>query len=351
METFFAKEFYGNTVLNWAISLSFIVGAIIAGKILYWFSGKVLKQITKKTKTRLDDILIDMLEEPIVFAIITFGFWLGITRLNFSESADTWFKNLVHVFITINITWLISRVFVSLVNEYIKPLTEKTESDLDDQLLPVVKKGINSIIWILGIIIALNNAGYDVGALLAGLGIGGLALAMAAKDSVSNIFGGFTIFTDKPFKINDRIRIGSYDGTVVEIGLRSFRLQTLDGTVVTIPNSQITGSMVENVTLEPARKILMNLGLTYDTTPEQMQLAMDILRSIAEKQEGLTQDTKIAFTDYGDFSLGILFIYYIKKEADILGVRTSINLEILKQFNENKLNFAFPTQTIQVEKQ
>lgn len=350
MEEFFSHEYYNNTISQWGITLLYIFGSIIGGKILYWFSSNILKKITEKTKSKLDDILIDMLEEPIIFALIILGIWLGIENLNISESFARWMDKIYHILITINITWLISRIFISLINEYIKPLAEKSESDLDDQLLPVIRKGINSIIWILGIIIALNNAGYDVGALIAGLGIGGLALAMAAKDSVSNIFGGFTIFTDKPFKINDRIRINGYDGTVIEIGIRSFRLRTLDGTVVTIPNSIITDNSVENVSLEPSRKITLNIGLTYSTTPEQIEQAIQIIRDIASKQEGITEDFKVAFTEFGDFSLGILFIYYIEKAGDILAIRTNINLEILKQFNANNLNFAFPTQTILLEK-
>lgn len=350
MEDIFKQEYYNNTVGQWGIALLYILGSIIVGKLLYWFSSNILKKITQKSKTKLDDILIDMLEEPIIFALIILGIWLGIENLSISDSFAVRMENIYHILITINVTWLVSRIFVSLVNEYIRPLAEKSESDLDDQLFPIVKKGINAIIWILGIIIALNNAGYDVGALIAGLGIGGLALAMAAKDSVSNIFGGFTIFTDKPFKINDRIKIKGYDGTVTEIGIRSFRLRTLDGTIVTIPNSVITDNCVENVSLEPCRKIVMNLGLTYNTTPEQIDKAMQTIKDIAAAQEGITEDFKVAFTDFGDFSLGILFIYYIEKGADILAIRTNINMEILKQFNANNLNFAFPTQTIQLEK-
>lgn len=350
MEDFFAKEFYGNNIFSWIISLSYIVGALIIGKILYWFSGKVLKKITQKSKSKLDDLLIDMLEEPVVFALIIAGIWFSVMRLTLSESSMNFFYNIFRVLLTINVTWLVSRVFSSIIKEYVEPLTSKTESDLDDQLLPILKKGVNSVIWILGIIIALNNAGYNVGALIAGLGIGGIALAMAAKDSISNIFGGFTIFTDKPFKLKDRIRIGGYDGTVEEIGLRSSRLKTLDGTIVTIPNSRITDSMVENVTLEPSRKVLLKLGLTYNTSPENIRLAMALLHDIAEKQEGVNEDFKIAFTEWGNFSLGILFIYYIVKDADILKTQTEINLSILEKFNENKLEFAFPTQSIYMEK-
>lgn len=351
MEEFFLKQWYGNDIKSWLISLGIIVGAIIVGKLMYWFCSKILKELTKKTKSRIDDILVDMLEEPIVLGIIVAGAWWGFSRLNSSEGVHTTVVNIFHVILTLNVTWLVARLFNSLVEEYIKPLTEKTESDLDDQLLPIAQKGISAILWTMGIIIALNNAGYDVGALIAGLGIGGLALAMAAKDTVSNIFGGFTIFTDKPFKINDRVRVGAFDGMITEIGIRSSRLKTLNGTLVTIPNSKITDSMVENVTLEPARKVILNLGLTYDTKPEKMQLAMDLLKEIAKEHKSVNDDYLVAFNQFGDFSLGILFIYYIIKDEDILQTMTDMNMAILTKFNENSLDFAFPTQTIQVEKE
>lgn len=350
MNEFLQKEFYGNTVFNWGTSLIYILGAILLGKLIYWFTSNILKKITQKSKSKLDDILVDMLEEPLILALIILGLWLGIKRLVLSESVDQTFGNIYRILITINVTWFVSRFVSSLIDEYVRPITEKSKSDLDDQLLPIVKKGLTAIIWILGIIIALNNAGYDVGALIAGLGIGGLALAMAAKDTISNFFGGITIFSDKPFKLNDRIKLGGFDGNVIEIGIRCFRIRTLDGTVVTIPNSKITDSIVENISMEPSRKITLNLGLTYSTTPEQIDNAMAILETIAKQEAGITEEYKIAFTDFGNFSLGIVFIYYIAKDENILKVRTSINRRILAEFNKNNLNFAFPTQTIQLEK-
>ena len=351
MQEFFEKTFYYNTVGDWAISLGIILGAIVAGKVLYWIFGNVFKKITAKTKTKIDDIIIDMIEEPVVLALTIAGLWYGLHRLTFPEDWYVWMGKVYHILIAINITWLIARLFDAIIEEYVVPLTEKTESDLDDQILPVVRKALKTGIWILGIIVALNNAGYDVGALLAGLGIGGLALAMAAKDSVSNIFGGIMIFTDKPFKVGDRIKINGFDGSIEEIGLRTSRMRTLEGRLVTIPNSQFTGSMVENVTAEPTRKVILNLGLIYDTTPEQMQQALDLLDKIAVEHGGIEDNHLISFNAFGDFSLGILFVYYIKKDFDILNTQTEMNLEILKQFNTNGLEMAFPTQTIYTKKE
>lgn len=346
MTDFLAKEYYGNTVTQWLISLSIIVLAIVVGKTLYWFFSKVARKLTEKTTTKFDDIVIDMIEEPIVVVATVFGIWLGLKRLTLADQVHIWIGHAMEGAMILAITWLIVRLFDSMVREFLLPLAEKSETDLDDQLLPIVRRGMKTVIWALGIIVALDNAGHDITAVIAGLGIGGLALAMAAKDTVSNIFGGFTIFTDRPFTLGDRIRIGGFDGNIKEIGLRSTRLQTLAGTIVTIPNAKFADNPVENVSLEPSRKIVSKLGLTYDTTPEQMQEAIETLEKIAAANENLEENVVCAFTEFGDFSMNILFIYYIKSGAAIAGTQGEVNLEILKQFNAKGLEFAFPTQTI-----
>jgi MscS family membrane protein len=133
---------------------------------------------------------------------------------------------------------------------------------------------------------------------------------------------------------------------VKEVGVRSTRLQTLEGRIVTIPNSKFAGSSVENITREPSRKIVLNLGLTYDTTPEKMQQAMELLKQIGDNNSNTEDKVIISFNGFGDFAMNIMFIYYIRPEADIPNTQTEINMEILRKFNENGLEFAFPTQTI-----
>jgi MscS family membrane protein len=327
------------------------VASFVLAKMIYWIFGNIIKKATERTKTKIDDIIIDTLRGPVILGLTIFGLWYGIRQLAFPETIDVWITNVYHVLVAITITWLIARLVDAIIKEYLIPLTEKSESTMDDQIIPVVRKGLRAAIWILGIIVALNNAGYNISALLAGLGIGGLALAMAAKDTVSNIFGGITIFTDKPFKINDRIKLDGFDGTIEEIGIRCTRLRTLQGTLVTIPNSKFTGGMVENVTEEPSRKVTLNLGLVYETPSEKMEKAMDLLREIGSANPSLEEKLIIGFNSFGDFSLGILFIYYIKPGEDILGTQTAINLEIKRKFEEHVIDMAFPTQTIYTKKE
>ena len=349
---FFENMYYGNTPIEWAIALGIILGAFLAGKIIYMIIGATVKKLTAKTKNTLDDILVDKVEEPIMLAIILGGMWYATTTLTLSAGAQAFFGKVFWGLLILNVGWFVARFVEALLQEYVKPLTAKSKSDFDDQLFPIFQRGSKIIIWVLAIILALDNAGFDITAVIAGLGIGGLALAMAAKDLVANIFGGIMVFLDKPFKIKERIKIDGFDGTVTEIGLRSTRMKTLAGTEVTIPNSTFTSNPVENVSREPTRKIVLDLGLVYDTSAKDLEKAMAILEKIAKKQSKLiTDDYKIAFTAFGDFSLGIKYIYYIKKSADILGTQNAMNLDILTEFNKANLSMAFPTQTIELKKE
>ncbi len=343
---YLVKEFYGNTIQNWLIALAILIGSFILVKMLYWVFSNVFKKITSKTKTNLDDVLLSKLEKPLTYLVLVGGYWISIHFLKFSDDIFTILENAAYFALVIDITAIFSRIFDALISEVILPLSEKSESSFDNQLIPVVQKGVRSIIWVLGIIIGLDNIGFDITAMIAGLGIGGLALALAAQDSVKNIFAGIMIFLDKPFRLNDRIQINGHDGSVEEVGLRSTRIRTLEGRIVTIPNCTFTDNSVINVTSQPALKVKLNLGLTYDTNEQDMQKAINILEEIVRDEPQIKDDFAAGFNGFGDFSLNILFIYYVKPEGHWLDTQTLVNKEILRRFNKEGLEFAFPTQTL-----
>ena len=340
------QEFYGNSILNWAIAVGILILSFIVVKMLYWIFSNVIRRLTSKTKTSLDDVLIDKLEKPLTYLVLILGYWISIHYLVFKEEVELVLENAAYFLLVIDVTAILSRIVDALITEIIMPISEKSDSSFDNQLIPVIQKGVRSIIWILGIIIGLDNIGFDITAMIAGLGIGGLALALAAQDSVKNIFAGIMIFLDKPFRIKDRIQVDGFDGIVEEVGLRSTRLRTLEGRIVTIPNSRFTDNSVTNVTSQPTLKVKLNLGLTYDTDEVQMQKAIDILEDIVKNQEAITDDYAAGFNGFGDFSLNILFIYYVKPDSHWLDTQTLVNKEILRRFNKEGLEFAFPTQTI-----
>ncbi len=340
------KTYYGNTIGTYMLSFMLIIASVVLARVAYWAIGHVIKRLTRRTKNRLDDILVDMLEEPVVFAIVIIGIWFSLKLLHTSETTQTVISTAYYILIVFDVAWFLSRVLDALIKRYIVPLVQHTESKLDDQLLPIIQKGMKIALWVMALLIALNNAGYNVGAVLASLGIGGIAFAMAAKDTIANLFGSFTIFMDKPFTVGERVLLNGYDGFVREIGVRSTRLETLNGRMVTLPNSQVANECIENISSEPSRKITLDLGLTYDTSHEDMQKAMEILRQIVQENDHTEEKVVTAFTAFNDFALNIRLIYYISKGNSVFGVQTEVNLEILRRFNEAGLEFAFPTQTI-----
>jgi MscS family membrane protein len=347
MKEFLETTWYHNTITEWAISLSIILGGVILARLIHWIFKNPIRRLTESTKGGFDDLLVNTIEEPVLMGIVVVGIFWGLERLHLTDSTQLWVNRLYHILIVINVTWFLARFADAMIRQYLAPLAERSDNSLDDHIVPVIRRGIKAAIWALGIVVSLDNAGYDVGAVLAGLGIGGVAMALAAKDFVANIFGGITVYADKPFKIGDRIQVGGYDGTVMDIGLRSTRIHTLAGRLVVVPNFKFTDSFVENVTAEPSRRVDVELGLTYDTSPQKMERAVAILKEIVEaNQDILEPDFHATFNKWGDFNLVVTFIYFIRVGNNYFEIQNRINLQILERFNGAGLNFAFPTRTV-----
>lgn len=332
------KTFYGNPLGVWVLACLTIVGALVLGKLIYWLIGKTVKRLAAKTRTRLDDILVDMLEEPVVFAIIILGVWHGLRMLDFSEVTEKVIDKAIVGLIIFDIAWLITRVFDALVEEYLIPFAAQTESDLDDHLVPFIRRAIQISVWVIAIIMAMDNAGLDVFSILAGLGIGGLAFALAAQETVGNFFGSIAIFIDKPFRVGDRIQVRDYDGVVTAVGLRSTRIRTrYQGRIVTIPNSLVARADIVNVDSEDGRQVFAVYRLTPDMNDQQVSAAMDLLKQIAQADPDTQERVVSGFFAITEYSRDIMLLYWVKPEVSNLKTRTRINLEIIRQFKENKI--------------
>lgn len=347
------NEVWGNTLQNWGISIIIILVTILLTKLFSIFNQKVLKKFTSKTRNQLDDIILDAVESPILFGIMLVGIWIAIHRLVYPDGFVRAVDSAYRILIVLNITWLIARLLSSLIDVYWANNSDKSKRTIrhTSKMMPVIKRTLLVILWIIGIVMALSNVGVNISALLGTLGIGGIAFALAAQDTVKNIFGAFTIFTDRPFSIGDTIRIDSFEGTIVDVGVRSTKMRDYDKRIITFPNYKIADASLINISAEPMRRVVMKVGLTYDTTPEKMAQAMGILRDMPSKVEFVTtKDLVVNFSDFTDSALVITFIYFIEKKGDIGKVTSDVNMEVLTSFNKAGLNFAFPSQTIYVEK-
>ena len=277
------------------------------------------------------------------------GIWIAIHRLVYPDNFVKTIDNAYRILIVLDITWVFARLIGGLLEIYLR----KDSTGQTHKMMPIIKRTALVLVWIIGIVMALSNIGVNISALLGTLGIGGIAFALAAQDTVKNIFGAFTIFTDKPFNIGDTIRVDSFEGTVIDVGARSTKIMDYDKRIITFPNYKITDANIINISSEPKRRVVLNLGLTYDTTPEKMKEALDILKAIPGRVENVSSnpsDTTAVFTNYADSALVIMYIYFIEKQGDILGVTSNMNMEILSSFNKAGLEFAFPTQTIYIQK-
>ena len=343
------NELWGNTIENWGISILIILGAIIIVKLLSLLGKKVIKPFVTGTDNHLDDVIIYSLEAPVKFAIILLGIWIAIHRLVYPDSFVKVVDNAYSILIVLDITWFFGRLFSSLLQVY----WGKQSNGQANKMMPIIKRTILVIVWLIGIVMALSNVGVNISALLGTLGIGGIAFALAAQDTVKNVFGAFTILTDKPFSIGDTIRVDSYEGTVVDVGVRSTKIMNYDKRIITFPNYKITDTSIVNISSEPMRRVVLNLGLTYDTTSEKMKEALELLKSIPKRVENVSSnpsDIVAVFTEYSDSALVIMYIYFIEKQGDILGVTSNMNMEILAAFNKAGLNLAFPTRTVYIQK-
>ena len=342
-------ELWGNTLESWGISILIIVGAVVVVKLISLFSRKVLKPFITRTPNHLDNVIYYSLESPIKFAVMLLGIWIAIHRLVYPDNFVKTIDNAYRILIVLDITWVFARLFGGLLEIYLR----KESTGQTHKMMPIIKRTALVLVWIIGIVMALSNIGVNISALLGTLGIGGIAFALAAQDTVKNIFGAFTIFTDKPFNIGDTIRVDSFEGTVIDVGARSTKIMDYDKRIITFPNYKITDANIINISSEPRRRVVLNLGLTYDTTPEKMKEALDILKAIPERVENVSSnpsDTTAVFTNYADSALVIMYIYFIEKQGDILGVTSNMNMEILSSFNKAGLEFAFPTQTVYIQK-
>ena len=343
------NELWGNTIENWGISILIILGAIIIVKLLSLLGKKVIKPFVTGTDNHLDDVIFYSLEAPVKFAIILLGIWIAIHRLVYPDSFVKVVDNAYSILIVLDITWFFGRLFSSLLQVY----WGKQSNGQANKMMPIIKRTILVIVWLIGIVMALSNVGVNISALLGTLGIGGIAFALAAQDTVKNVFGTFTILTDKPFSIGNTIRVDSYEGTVVDVGVRSTKIMNYDKRIITFPNYKITDTSIVNISSEPMRRVVLNLGLTYDTTSEKMKEALELLKSIPKRVENVSSnpsDIVAVFTEYSDSALVIMYIYFIEKQGDILGVTSNMNMEILAAFNKAGLNLAFPTRTVYIQK-
>lgn len=339
--------FFGNTLLQYFIFFGILALSIILGKIAYYVITNFIKVFTKKTETVADDMLIEVAEHPAIFLIFIIGFYIAYKYLTLSLEIEKTFFNIVLVMLIFTMTWFFTRLIDGIIKYYLVPFSQKTQTDLDDALIPILRRLSKIVLIFIAAIIVLDKFGYNVTSLVAGLGIGGLAVALAAQETLSNVFGGITILTDKPFSLGDRVKVAGTEGFVKEIGMRSTKITTLDGSELVVPNSNIAKDIIENVAREKERRVKLVLGVEYNTPTKKLEKAVDIIKKIVLDEKGTKKEECMVFFDeFAESSLNIVVIYWITDLKRIFEVKSAINFKIKQAFEKEKIEFAFPTRTV-----
>ncbi len=349
LEWLFAQNYFGNSLYQIALFFASIVLSVVLGKIVYYLVKTRARQAAKKSKSKVDDLLLHTIEKPLIFFLIIIGIGLGLRALTIPASMLPTIDAISGILITIGAAWIAVNLIDAGIKLYLMPLVEATDTRLDDQLIPVASKTVKWLIIIFALLLIVSSFGYDITAVLAGLGIGGLAIAFAAQETISDMFGGLSILVSKPFMVGDWVDFEGTVGVVERVSLRHTTIRNLDKRQVVIPNSKISKGLVVNISSAPARKILMNLGLTYETPVKKINKAIKLVTDIVNKHPDCENDPVVQFSEFKDFSLNLLVIYYADSEK-WFGVRHDINMAIKEAFDKNKIDFAYPTQMIYTAK-
>ncbi|NNJ69912.1 MAG: mechanosensitive ion channel family protein [Kiritimatiellales bacterium] len=339
----------GNTWGHILILLGWVFGALLLGavvKILLVNFGKS-KRFEEK---EILQVTFRALARPIPFLFFAIGLKCGLNALEFGKAIDAIIADSLSVLFTVAITFFIYSL-VDVLDYAITHFTKKTHTRMDDMMAPMVRKSLRITIVVLALVqVAQILSDKPITSILTGLGVGGLAVALAAQETIKNFFGSLVIFADKPFELGERVKVNGHDGGVEEVGFRSTRIRTLDGHLVTVPNGELANMMIQNIGKRPYIKRTMNVTITYDTPPDKVQQALDILRELLDNHEGMNADfpPRVFFNEFNDCSLNILAIYWYHPPDYWKYLEHSewLNMELLKRYNEAGIEFAFPTQTV-----
>jgi small-conductance mechanosensitive channel len=340
---------FGNSVLNYIFALAIFIGL----SLLLWFFRTIalrqLRALSLRTVTDFDDMIVTAIEKlgaPFYFV------WSVLAALTYLE-LPLWLTKAVSVSWWIVGGFYLIRVALTVVDYALGKATHKARGseDVDDAIIELLGKLIKGVIWIIAFLFVLSNFGVNITGLLAGAGIAGLALAFALQEVLGDIFASFSIYLDKPFRKGDFIMLGTDMGTVEHIGIKSTRIRTLQGQELVVSNRELTTARVNNFKKLERRRIVSAIGVTYDTPQSKLKKIPNIIDTIITKAENVDFD-RAHFKGFGPSSLDFEYVYFVKQgDYEIfMDAQQQINLEIVKAFQKEKIEFAFPTQTLHVFK-
>ena len=348
---FLLWRFGENEAGRWLGFFIVLLATVILRRVVIVVVFAFLKKLAKRTESRFDDRILAALQAPASSIVLVVGTFTAFTILKLPAEWDLRLLFAFKAALMVVVFWCFMRA-TDVISDVLTEVAKEKDLGIAT-FAPLLKKTARFFFIVIGAILIIQNLGYSVSSLLAGLGIGGLAVALAAQDTLSNFFGSIVVAVDRPMKVGDFVTIGSNSGTVEEVGLRSTRLRTRERTLVTIPNKTMANEVIENFSAIPRRRIEVTIGVTYDTTADQMETVLADLRKILADEPMVDQAEMqvVRFSDFGASSLDIRIIYYANTSdfAGSLEVREKVNLKLMRAVLARGLSFAFPTQTLYFE--
>ena len=336
-----------NTVTHYVIAVSLLVIALLARRVVTIFLFSGLRKLAAKTTTTLDDKLFTALEPPVATFIMLVGIFAGLNVLKLPPETDRYLDYASTVAFSLAVFWLLWRALGALM-EHAHEMAARRNMGIA-AFMPWIRKSIMVIFAVVGVLMVLQSFGVNVKAALAGLGLGGLAFALAAQDTLANVFGSIVVAIDQPFKIGEFVHIGPHQGAVEDIGLRSTKLRRADKSLIIIPNKTVAAEAVTNMARFTRRRVEQVLGLTYDTKPEQMEaMVKEIHRILAAEPEIDADSIQVFFRDLSASSLDI-WVVYETPDPDFqkhMRVKQRMNLALMRAVYARGLAFAFPSQSV-----
>ena len=347
---FFNVTSSGNTAIHYAISAVFIVGAILLRRFLTTIFFNQLKKLAAKTETTLDDKLLPALESPVATFVMVTGIFAALKVLKLSETADHSIAAGSTVAFSMVIFWGLLRAFDAIIDHAAE--IAKVKQMGIAAFMPWIKKSLIAVFVVVGTLMIVQSLGYNVSTILQGLGIGGLAFALAAQDTIANLFGSIVVAIDQPFKIGETVKIGTHTGTVEDIGLRSTKIRLIDKSLVVMPNKLVSSEAIVNLSRSTQRRVEQVVGLTYDTTPDQLAVIVEDFRGIllADAEVDPTS-VMVFFRDLSASSLDV-WVVYASREADLkegFALKQRMNLAIMRAVAARRLSFAYPTSVMHLD--
>ena len=332
---------FGEPLWKYAASLVYILLAFFLAKLIDLIALVWLKKLAEKTRFKADDILLDLLHGPVKVIVFVIFLHIGLTVFNWSPTAKTWFSKILILIVAGSLTYLALKIVNALLEIWRQRNAHETDHKFNTQLFSIIRKSLNTFIIIVAVLVTASNIGINITAAITSLSIGGLAVGLAAQDTLANLFGAVAVYADKPFRVGDQIKLDVAEGIVESVGMRSTRVRHPEGQLIAVPNKIMGNVAISNMTRRTSIKTVMNLALVRNLPTEKVKRAVAILGEIY-RAHPMTQDVWISFNQFTGANMNLMVVHWwkgIDQQQYLAGIQ-EMNLAVKERFDQEGINFA-----------